>query len=62
LSLPSLSDLAAASTPEEYAATTATEILREGSYDFVKAELEHLGLWDADFQQLEAGLTRIAFL
>jgi len=47
---------------EEYAATTATEILREGSYDFVKAELEHLGLWDADFQQLEAGLTRIAFL
>lgn len=47
---------------EEYAATVATEILREDSYPFVKAELVKLGLWDTDFQQLEDGLTSIAFL
>ena len=38
---------------ERYAATVATEILREDSYHFVKTELAALGLWDADFQQLE---------
>ena len=47
---------------ERYAATVATEILREDSYHFVKTELAALGLWDADFQQLEDGLMRIAFL
>lgn len=47
---------------EEYAATVATEILREDSYPFVKAELVKLDLWDADFQQLEDGLANIAFL
>jgi uncharacterized protein (TIGR02646 family) len=47
---------------ERYSATVATEILREDSYHFVKAELQKLGLWDADFQRLEDGLTSIAFL
>ncbi len=46
---------------QEYAATIATEILREDSYHFAKTELEKLDLWDAEFQQLEEGLKRIAF-
>jgi len=46
---------------QEYAATISTEILREDSYHFAKAEIEKLGLWDAEFQQLEDGLKRIAF-
>jgi uncharacterized protein (TIGR02646 family) len=46
---------------ERYAATIATEILREDSYHFAKAELENLDLWDAEFQQLEEGLKLIAF-
>jgi len=47
---------------EEYAATVATEILREDSYHFVKAEITNLGCWDNEFQQLEDKLTKIAFL
>ncbi len=47
---------------EEYAATVATEILREDSYHFVKVELVNLGYWDTDFQQLEDELHKIAFL
>lgn len=46
---------------QEYAATISSEILREDSYHFAKAELEKLGLWDEEFQQLEEGLKRIAF-
>lgn len=46
---------------QEYAATIATEILREDSYHFAKAELELLGIWDVDFQQLEDGLKQIAY-
>jgi len=47
---------------EEYAATVSTEILREDSYHFVKAELINLGWWDDDFQRLEDELAKIAFL
>lgn len=47
---------------QEYAATVATEILREDSYYFVKTELMNLGSWDDEFQQLESELTKIAFL
>lgn len=46
---------------EEYAATVATEILREPSYHFAKTELTKLGLWDEEFQRLEVALMRIAF-
>ncbi len=37
------------------------EIIREDSYHFAKEELSKLGFWDADFQQLEDELTKIAF-
>jgi len=46
---------------QEYAATVSTEILREDSCHFAKAEIEKLGLWDTELQQLEEGLKRIAF-
>jgi uncharacterized protein (TIGR02646 family) len=46
---------------EEYAATVATEIIREDSYHFVKTELIKLGFWNIDFQNLEDEITQIAF-
>lgn len=47
---------------KEYSATVATAILTEDSYLFAKNELTNLGLWDDEFNQLENGLQKIAFL
>jgi hypothetical protein len=45
---------------EEYAATVASEILREDAYFFIKNNLIDLNLWDTDFQHLENELQNIA--
>ena len=47
---------------KEYSATVATEILREPSYHFAKTELHKLDLWDEEFERLENGLLKIAYL
>lgn len=47
---------------KEYSATVATAILTGDLYYFAKNTLNDLGLWDAEFEQLENGLQSIAFL
>ena len=47
---------------EEYAATVSTEILREDSYEVIKAALTTQNLWDEDFQMLEDELSKIAYI
>lgn len=45
---------------EEYAATVATEVLREPSYEFIKSGIIAWGFWNDEFEQIEQHLKSIA--